>query len=95
MDQSVTTVTLKIADVEPVASFIARVCKAESFLRSMTKEEAVALPDKAVMAMGELQMAVSDLAAAQQPEGQGAQDDGPSLARFSGDHIPGTRPPRY
>ena len=95
MAQPVATVTVKMADVEPIAGFITRVCKAESLLRSMTKDEVAALPGKAAHAMVELQSAIRDLGVAQQAEVASAQDDDPSLARFSGDHVPGTRPQRY
>lgn len=54
-------VTVRVADVEPIAGFIARVCRAEALSRQMTTAEAVALPGTAASAIAELQSAVRDL----------------------------------
>lgn len=55
------TLEVTIADVEPVASFIARVCKADAMLRGMTAQDAADLPGAVVEGIAELQAAVRDL----------------------------------
>ena len=78
----------------PVAAFIARVREADSYLRSLTKDEAEALPAKAAAAAAVIRVAIRDLDASQQDTADSA-DDTFSLERFSGDHVPGTRPPTF
>jgi hypothetical protein len=58
---SVTRVEVTLADVEPVASFIARACKADAMIRDMTSDEAAALPGTVAAGIAELQSAVRDL----------------------------------
>lgn len=55
------TLEVTIADVEPVASFIARVCKADAMIRAMTPQDAADLPGAVVEGITELQSAVRDL----------------------------------
>lgn len=61
-------VEVTIADVEPVASFIARACKADAMIRAMTAAEAAALPGTAAAGIAELQAAVRDLGVAPERE---------------------------
>jgi hypothetical protein len=58
---SVTRVEVTLADVEPVASFIARACKADAMIRDMTADEAAALPGTVAAGIAELQAAVREL----------------------------------
>lgn len=58
---AVAEVTVRVADVEPVAGFIARVCRADALSRKMTAAEAAALPGTVAEAISELQSAVRDL----------------------------------
>lgn len=74
----VARVEVTIADVEPVASFIARVCKASAMMRDMTAVEAAALPGAAAAGMAELQAAVRDLGVTQGPVVLGSSADGGS-----------------
>lgn len=55
------SITVKVADIEPVASFIAKTLRAEAWLRQLTSEQMAALPQPAIAAMQMLQEAVSDL----------------------------------
>ncbi len=57
-------VAAKIADAEPVASFIAQVVRADSLFRQMTADEAIALPDAAGSGLIALQQAVRTLGVA-------------------------------
>jgi hypothetical protein len=50
--------TVHIADLEPVAGFIRAVSEADAVLRSMTKEQAYALPEQAARGMFLLQQAM-------------------------------------
>lgn len=54
-------VSVTIADLEPVAGFIVKACRAEAWLRQLTSEQMVTLPEPALAAMQMLQEAVSDL----------------------------------
>ena len=58
---SVTRVEVTLADVEPIASFIARACKADAMIRAMTPGEAAGLPGTVAAGIAELQSAVRDL----------------------------------
>jgi hypothetical protein len=72
-------VKVTLADVEPVASFIARVLAADAPIRKMTAAEAAALPGTVAAGIAELQGACRDLAAGQPPGtagGDGEYDDG-------------------
>ena len=70
----VATVTLRVADVEPIASFISRVHKADAMIRGMTAQEAADLPGTVVAGITELQSAVRDLGAV--PPREGLDGDG-------------------
>jgi hypothetical protein len=63
----VARVEVTIADVEPIARFIARVCKAGAMMRDMTAGEAAALPGAAAAGIAELQAAVRDLGVSADP----------------------------
>jgi hypothetical protein len=67
-------VEVTVSDVEPVASFIARVLAADALIRKMTAAEAAALPGTVAAGIAELQGACRDLSA-RQPEAD-AGDDG-------------------
>jgi hypothetical protein len=54
-------VAVTIADLEPVAGFIAKACRAEAWLRQLTADQADDLPDVAVAAMSMLQEAVREI----------------------------------
>jgi hypothetical protein len=58
---SVTRVEVTLADVEPVASFIARVLAANAQISKMTAAEAAALPGTVAAGISDLQAAVRDL----------------------------------
>jgi hypothetical protein len=58
---SVTRVEVTLADVEPVASFIARVLAANAVIAKMTAAEAAALPGTVAAGISDLQAAVRDL----------------------------------
>jgi hypothetical protein len=55
------TVTVRIADVEPIAGFIREVAAAESHFRRLTQAEVAALPPAAVRGFTELQAALERL----------------------------------
>lgn len=57
------TVEVWLSDLEPVASFIARVCAADAGMRQITAEQTIGLPDSFLAAWGQLQSAVEDLGA--------------------------------
>jgi hypothetical protein len=71
---SYAVVKVTLADVEPVASFIARVLAADALIRKMTAAEAAALPGTVAAGIAELQSALRDLGAPQ-PAGD-ADGDG-------------------
>lgn len=58
---AVARVEVSIADVEPVAGFIARVLAADAKIRKMTAAEAAALPGTVAEGIMDLQLAVRDL----------------------------------
>jgi hypothetical protein len=60
-------VEVTLTDVQPVARFIAAVCRADAMIRSMTKAEAAALPETVAAGVAELQSAVTDLGAVRDP----------------------------
>lgn len=66
-------VEITIADVEPVAAFIARTCKADAMIRRMTATEAAALPGTVAAGIAELQSAVRDLGISPAHEGDTPQ----------------------
>ena len=57
-------VEVTIADIEPVASFIAAVCKADALIRRMSAAEAAELPGDVAAGIAELQAAIRDLGVA-------------------------------
>jgi hypothetical protein len=57
------TVEVWLSDLEPVASFIARVCAADAGMRQITAEQTAGLPDSFLATWGQLQSAVEDLRA--------------------------------
>jgi hypothetical protein len=63
----VARVEVTLADVQPVARFIASVCRADAMIRSMTKAEAAALPETVAAGVAELQAAVADLGVLRDP----------------------------
>jgi hypothetical protein len=67
-------VEVTLADVEQVASFIARAHAADALIRKMTAAEAAALPGTVAAGIAELQSALRDLGA-RRPAGD-ADDDG-------------------
>jgi hypothetical protein len=69
---SVTRVEVTLADVEPVASFIARVLAANALLGKMTAAEAASLPGTTAEGISDLQAAVRDLGSVP----PAAEDDG-------------------
>jgi hypothetical protein len=68
---SVTRVEVTLADVEPVASFIARVLAANAVIGKMTAAEAAGLPGTVAEGISGLQSAVRDLGTPAPP----AEDD--------------------
>jgi hypothetical protein len=58
-----------IADIEPVASFIARVLAANAVIAGMTADEAAGLPGGVAAGIAELQGACRDLGAGQPAAG--------------------------
>lgn len=57
----VARVEVTLADVEPVARFIAQACKADAMIRRMTAQEAAELPGTVAAGIAELQSAVRHL----------------------------------
>lgn len=55
------TVNLRVADLEPVMSFIVRVCQADAAIKRMTPQEMCAMPEAAILGISMLQSAVRDL----------------------------------
>jgi hypothetical protein len=70
-------VEVTLADVEPVASFIARAHVADALIRKMTAAEAAALPGTVAAGIGELQSALRDLGARQPAADADDGDPGP------------------
>lgn len=68
-------VEVTIADIEPVASFIARALAANALIMKMTADEAAALPGTVAAGIAELQGAVRDLGA-RQPAADADADGG-------------------
>lgn len=60
-------VHVKVADLEPFAQFIGKITQANDAFRSLTAEEAKALPPKAAEGMAKLQSALRTLAAQNEP----------------------------
>lgn len=58
-------IEVTVADVEPVASFLARVLAANALIMKMTADEAAGLPGTVAAGIAELQGAVRDLGARQ------------------------------
>lgn len=54
-------IEVSVADVQPVASFIARVLAADALIAKMTAAEAAALPGTVAAGIADLQSAVRDL----------------------------------
>jgi hypothetical protein len=54
-------IEVSVADVQPVASFIARVLAADAMIAKMTAAEAAALPGTVAAGIADLQSAVRDL----------------------------------
>jgi hypothetical protein len=54
-------IEVSVADVQPVASFIARVLAADAMIARMTAVEAAALPGTVAAGIADLQAAVRDL----------------------------------
>lgn len=69
----VTRVEVTLADVEPVARFIAQACKASAMIASMTAQEAAELPGTVAAGIAELQSAVRHLG------GIGEQESGTGI----------------
>jgi hypothetical protein len=61
-------VNVKLSDVQPVARFIAAVCRADAMTRSMTKAEAAALPETVAAGVAGLQSAVRSLGVLRDPD---------------------------
>lgn len=55
------TVSISVADVQPVARFIADVARAEACFRGMTADECAGMPDKAARGLMALQQALDRL----------------------------------
>jgi len=68
-------VKVTVADVEPVASFIARAHAASALISGMTPAEAAGLPGCVAEGIAELMSALRDLGA-RQPAGDDGDDDG-------------------
>jgi hypothetical protein len=61
------TVEVWLSDLEPVAGFIAKACRAEAWTRLVTREQAAELPRPVAAAILLLQGAVADLNGAKLP----------------------------
>jgi hypothetical protein len=64
----VARVEVTLCDVQPVARFIAAVCRADAMIRSMTAQEAAALPETVAAGVAELQSAVQALGVLRDPD---------------------------
>ena len=64
----VARVEVTLCDVQPVARFIASVCRADAMIRSMTAQEAAALPETVAAGVAELQAAVRSLGVLHGPD---------------------------
>ncbi|HEX3959936.1 MAG TPA: hypothetical protein VHZ03_25425 [Trebonia sp.] len=69
------TLEVTIADVEPVAGFIARVCRADAMIRAMTAQDAAGLPGTVAAGLAELQSAIRDLGVVPVREALGSGGD--------------------
>lgn len=81
------TVSVSIADVEPVSTFIAKALRAEAWLRQLTPDELVALPEPAGMAMELLQRAADELAGEHLPTLAGMRERLRQEAEDERDHA--------
>lgn len=61
-------VEVTLSDVQPVARFIAAVCRADAMIRSMTADEAAALPEAVAAGVAGLQSAVTALGVLRGPD---------------------------
>lgn len=68
----VARVEVTLADVEPIARFIAQACKASAMIASMTAQEAAELPGTVAAGIAELQSAVRNLGACGEQEAERA-----------------------
>lgn len=86
MNANAATVTVDLANVEPVKTFIADVAEADTLFRQMTSNELTALSGPAMAGIAKVQRALMILGghvAAHAETGEAAG------------HVPGARPPRY
>jgi hypothetical protein len=90
----VATVDVRLTGVEPVMGFITKVAEADALMRSMTKDQAVALPDEAARAMFLIQEALRLLEQADS-KAVPSSADGSGPRDFSaevGSHVSGRGP---